>query len=85
LVWHVCRLPVPIWAALCALLAATRALADVPLWAGKLPLSPCITAVIGAVFMRLREDTVLDRFAPSAGPVWGFIMLLLIGVDYLTR
>jgi cytochrome c oxidase subunit 4 len=88
-VWRICRLPVLIWAALCALLAATCTLAYVPLGAGNLPLSLCIAAVkaglIGMVFMRLREDTMLNRLAASAGPVWVFIMLLLIGADYFTR
>ena len=38
-----------------------------------------------AVFMRLREDNALNRLAASAGPIWIFIMFLLIGADYFTR
>ena len=88
-VWRICRLPVLIWAALCVLLAMTCALAYVPLGDGNLPLSLAIAAakaaLIGAVFMRLREANNLHLLAASAGPVWLFIMLLLIGADYFTR
>jgi cytochrome c oxidase subunit 4 len=88
-IWRVCRLPVLIWAALCVLLAATCALAYIPMGKGNLPVSLAIAAakatLIGAVFMRLREANSLNRLAASAGPVWLFIMLLLIGADYFTR
>ena len=87
--WRICRLPVLVWLGLCALLAATCSLAYVPLGWGNLPVSLCIaalkTAMIGAVFMRLSEKNALNRLAASAGPVWLFIMFLLVGADYFTR
>lgn len=87
--WSVCRAPVLVWLGLCALLATTCSLAYVPLGRGNLPVSLCIAALkvglIGAVFMRLREDDALNRLAASAGPVWLFIMFVLIGADYFTR
>lgn len=88
-IWRICRVPLLTWAALCALLAATCSLAYVPLGPGNFPVSLCIaalkTALIGAVFMQLREKHTLNRLAASAGPVWLFIMFLLIGADYFTR
>lgn len=87
--WRICRLPVLIWIGLCALLAATCSLAYVPLGQANLPVSLCIAAVkaalIGAVFMHLRDNNALNRLAASAGPIWLFIMFLLIGADYFTR
>jgi cytochrome c oxidase subunit 4 len=87
--WRICRLPLLVWIGLCVLLAATCSLAYVPLGAANLPISLCIAAskaaLIGAVFMRLRENNALNRLAASAGPIWLFIMFLLIGVDYFTR
>jgi cytochrome c oxidase subunit 4 len=41
--------------------------------------------LIAAVFMQLREGNALNRLAASAGPIWLFIMFLLIGADYVTR
>ena len=88
-IWRICGLPVLIWAALCVLLAATCTLAYVPMGEANLPVSLGIAAakaaLIGAVFMRLRETNMLNRLAPSAGPVWVFIMLMLLGADYFTR
>ena len=87
--WRVCRLPLLIWTGLCALLGGTCALAYVPLGSANLPVSLCIAAMkaalVGAVFMRLRERNALNRLAASAGPIWLFIMFLLIGADYFTR
>jgi cytochrome c oxidase subunit 4 len=87
--WRICRLPLLIWAALCALLAATCTLAYVPMGEVNLPVSLAIAAakaaLIGVVFMRLREPNMLNRLAASAGPLWLLIMLLLIGADYFTR
>jgi caa(3)-type oxidase subunit IV len=87
--WRICRLPLLIWTALCLLLAATCFLAYVPMGPANLPVSLCIAglkaALIGAVFMRLRDNNALNRLAASAGPIWLFIMFLLIGADYLTR
>jgi caa(3)-type oxidase subunit IV len=87
--WRICRLPLLIWTGLCVLLAATCSLAYVPLGWANLPVSLCIAAskaaLIGAVFMRLRDDNALNRLAASAGPIWLFIMFLLIGADYFTR
>ncbi|HWB51497.1 MAG TPA: cytochrome C oxidase subunit IV family protein [Stellaceae bacterium] len=88
-IWRLCRLPLLVWAALCVLLATTCFLAYVPMGRGNLPVSLCIAglkaALIGAVFMRLREPNALNRLAASAGPIWLFIMFLLIGADYYTR
>jgi len=87
--WQICRLPVFTWLGLCALLAATCTLAFVPMGARNLPVSLCIAAMkaalVGAVFMQLRENNALNRFAASAGPIWLFIMFLLVGADYFTR
>ena len=87
--WHICRLPLLVWIGLCVLLAATCSLAYVPLGAANLPISLCIAAakaaLIGAVFMRLRDKNALNRLAASAGPVWLLIMFILIGADYFTR
>jgi hypothetical protein len=33
----------------------------------------------------LRDNSPLNRLAASAGPIWLFIMFLLIGADYFTR
>jgi cytochrome c oxidase subunit IV len=89
MLWRICRMPILIWTGLCVLLAATCAFAYVPLGPVNLPLSLCIAAVkavlIGAVFMRLRERDALNRLAASAGPMWLFIMFLLVGADYFTR
>ena len=87
--WRLCRLPLLVWAGLCVLLGTTCLLAYVPLGQGNLPISLCIAAakamLIGAIFMRLREGNALNRLAASAGPIWLFIMFLLIGSDYFTR
>jgi cytochrome c oxidase subunit 4 len=87
--WRICRLPLLIWTGLCALLAATCLLAYAPLGPGNLPVSLCVAgikaALIAAVFMRLCENNALNRLAASAGPIWLFIMFLLIGADYFTR
>ena len=70
--WRISRLPLSIWAGLCALLGVTCAFAYVPMGAANLPVSLCIAAakagLIGAVFMRLREKNALNRLAASAGP-----------------
>ena len=42
-------------------------------------------ALIAAVFMQLRERNALNRMAASVGPIWLFIVFLLIGADYVTR
>jgi caa(3)-type oxidase subunit IV len=87
--WQICRLPLLIWAGLCLLLATTRFLAYVPLGQGNLPVSLAIASVkvglIGAMFIRLREKNSLNRLAASCGPIWLFIMFLLVGADYFTR
>jgi cytochrome c oxidase subunit IV len=88
-VWRACRLPLLIWAGLCVLLGVTCAVAYLPLGAANLPISLCIAAtkaaLIGVVFMRLREMSALHRLAASAGPIWVLILFLLIGTDYFTR
>jgi cytochrome c oxidase subunit 4 len=87
--WSVCRAPLITWAGLCVLLGSTCALAYVPLGKGNLPLSLAIAAakaaLVGAVFMRLSEKNALNRLAAFVGPIWIFIMFLLMGSDYFTR
>jgi caa(3)-type oxidase subunit IV len=81
--------PLLTWAALCGLLALTCALAFTPLGRGNLAVSLGIAAVkaclVGVVFMRLFEKNSLNRLAAMAGPVWIFIMFLLMFSDYATR
>lgn len=87
--WHASRWLVLTWVGLCLLLAATCTLAFIPLGKGNLPLSLVIaaikTALVGAVFMQLLEKNALNRLAAFVGPVWIFIMFLLMGSDYFTR
>jgi caa(3)-type oxidase subunit IV len=56
---------------------------------GQSSVSLCIAAVkarlIGVVLMRLHEPNSLNRLAAAAGPIWLFIMFVLIGADYFTR
>jgi caa(3)-type oxidase subunit IV len=81
--------PLLTWAALCALLATTCALAYVPLGAANFPISLCIAALkaslVGMIFMRLFENNALNRLAAAAGPIWVLVMFLLMGADYFTR
>lgn len=81
--------PLLTWIALCALLSATCALSFVPMGEGNLVVALLIAAakaaLVGGIFMRLSEDTALDRLAAAAGPIWLIIMFLLIGSDYFTR
>jgi caa(3)-type oxidase subunit IV len=81
--------PLVTWAALCALLAATCALAYVPLRNANLPVSLVIAAFkatpVGVIFMRLFEDRPLNRLAAAAGPIWVFVMFLLMFANYFTR
>jgi cytochrome c oxidase subunit 4 len=87
--WNLCREPLLAWLALVALLGITCALAFVPMGRLNLPLSLGIAflkaALVGVIFMRLREDRPLHRLAASIGPIWIVIMLLLTGTDYFTR
>ena len=87
--WRVSRKLVLTWLALCLLLSATCALAYVPMAGGNLVVSLIIAAVkatlVGAVFMRLSEDNALNRLAAFVGPIWVFVMFLLMGSDYFTR
>jgi hypothetical protein len=49
-------------------------------------LSTAGAAVLGvAYFMRLFENNALNRLAAAAGPIWVFVMFLLMGADYFTR
>jgi caa(3)-type oxidase subunit IV len=81
--------PLVTWGALCLLLAATCGLAYVPLGWGNLPLALAIAAakaaLVGTIFMRLMQETPLNRMAAFVGPIWIFIMFVLMGADYLTR
>jgi caa(3)-type oxidase subunit IV len=67
----------------------TCGLAYVPLGKANLPVSLVIAAtkaaLVGTVFMRLSEKNVLNRLAACAGPIWIFIMFVLMGSDYFTR
>jgi caa(3)-type oxidase subunit IV len=55
----------------------------------NLPISLVIAAVkaalVGAVFMRLFKNNPINRLAAAAGPVWVFVMFLLMFADYFTR
>jgi cytochrome c oxidase subunit 4 len=81
--------PLLIWLALCLLLALTCALSYVPMGRGNLSVSLCIAAakaaLVGAIFMRLFENNALNRLAAAAGPIWIFVMFVLMGADYFTR
>lgn len=81
--------PLLTWIALCILLATTCAIAFVPLGRGNLPIALAIAAMkaslVGAIFMRLSEDTPLNQLAAAAGPIWIFVMFVLMGADYFTR
>jgi caa(3)-type oxidase subunit IV len=87
--WHSARLPLLVLLALGVLLAATCTLAYVPLGNANLAVSLGIAALkaalVGAVFMRLSEPSPLNRLAAMAGPIWVFVMFLLLGADYFTR
>lgn len=87
--WQAFRGPLAVWLALCLLLAATCAIAYVPLGAANLPISLVIAAtkaaLVGGIFMRLRTDTPLNRLAAGIGPAWIAIMFLLVFADYATR
>ncbi len=81
--------PVLAWLALLALLCATLGTSFIPLGGLNLPISLCIAGlkatVIGLVFMRLVESSSLQRLAAATGPIWIFIMFILMASDYLTR
>lgn len=87
--WRICRKPVLTWIALCLLLAGTCGLAYVSMGKANLPVSLVIAAIkaalVGAIFMRLSEKNTLNRLAASVGPIWIFIMFVLMGSDYFTR
>jgi caa(3)-type oxidase subunit IV len=87
--WDASRKLVLTWLALCFLLAATCALAYVPMGKINLLASLVIAAIkaslVGAIFMRLSEDNAVNRLAALVGPIWIFIMFLLMGADYFTR
>lgn len=88
-IWPLCRKALFTWVALCLLLAATCALAFLPMGRGNLPVSLAIAAakaaLVGLIFMRLNAQSPLNRLAAAVGPVWVFIMFLLMGADYFTR
>lgn len=87
--WQISRAPLLVLVALFTLLAATVALAYVPLGSANLAVSLGIAALkaalVGFIFMRLSESNSLNRLAAMAGPVWVFVMFLLLYGDYFTR
>ena len=87
--WQVSRRPALVLTALGALLAATYALAHVPLGNANLAISLTIAALkatlVGLIFMRLAEPNALKRLAALAGPIWVFVLFLLLFGDYYTR
>jgi cytochrome c oxidase subunit 4 len=87
--WRISRGPVLVWVALVALLTATYAFAHLSLGRANLPLSLFIAAakaaLVAASFMRLATGNSLNLIAACVGPVWLFILFLLIGADYFTR
>lgn len=78
-----------IWAALLALLAATCAMAYVPLGALNAPIGLAIAAVkaglVGALFMSLLHSSSLIRLAAAAGFFWLLILFALSLSDFLMR
>jgi cytochrome c oxidase subunit 4 len=88
-IWPVIRKPLLTLAALGILLAATCTLAYVPLGRANLAVSLAIAVLkaglVGYVFMHLSENSAINRLAALAGPIWVFVMFLLIGADYFTR
>jgi caa(3)-type oxidase subunit IV len=87
--WRVARLPMLIWLALLVLLGASYGSAYIPLGKINLVISLAIAAIkallVGAIFMRLREHNALNRLAACTGPIWIFIMFLLMGSDFFGR
>ncbi len=81
--------PLATWVALCVALGATCAISYLPLGLFNLPIALAIAAfkalLVMAVFMRLVEDQPLNRMAAAAGPLWIFIMFILMGAEYFTR
>ncbi|HEX3731032.1 MAG TPA: cytochrome C oxidase subunit IV family protein [Opitutaceae bacterium] len=76
-------------AALLALLAASAATVLLPLapWktACSLGIAAAKAALVGALFMRLREHGGLTRVFAAAGLCWLAILAVLAAADYLTR
>ncbi|MBP2302430.1 cytochrome C oxidase subunit IV family protein [Azospirillum picis] len=78
------------WVALLALLAATLALAYVPM-SGPLNVAVALGISAGkallvlAVFMKLFRASALTRAAAAAGLFWLGILFALAATDYLTR
>jgi caa(3)-type oxidase subunit IV len=87
--WDIWRVPFFVWLALCAALATTCIVAYLPLGTFNIVVSLLIAGfkavLIGVVFMKLSDRNPLLRLAACAGPLWVFVMFLLLGADYLTR
>lgn len=85
--------PLPLlltWAALLALLAATLALAYVPMPGPMnvvvaLGISVAKTLLVLALFMKLFRAPALTRAAAAAGLFWLAVLFALSATDYLTR
>ena len=77
------------WAALMLLLAATTAIAFVPLGSLNLGISLAIAAakalLVLLVFMELRASSALVRVFAAAGFFWLLIMITLTAADYTHR
>jgi cytochrome c oxidase subunit 4 len=78
------------WAALVALLAATLALAYVPMpgplnVAVALGISVVKALLVLALFMKLFRAPALIRAAAAAGLFWLAVLFALSATDYLTR
>ena len=77
------------WAALMLLLAATTAIAFVPLGSLNLGISLAIAAakalLVLLLFMELRASSALVRVFAAAGFFWLLIMITLTAADYTHR
>jgi caa(3)-type oxidase subunit IV len=76
-------------ASLLGLLAASALTVLLPPAAWKTPLSLGVavakTALVAALFMRLREHAGLTRVFAAGGVCWLAILAVLAAADYLTR
>jgi cytochrome c oxidase subunit 4 len=87
--WSLLRRLLPVWGALLLLLAATCALAYVPMGTFNVVVALAIAAakagLVAALFMGLARSRPLLRLAAGAGFFWLIIMFSLTLSDYLMR